>query len=291
MVLATMMSAGLALFFLAGGRRRKKPSAIARLNRLHGGSPDADAHSETLAKRLALAALLIPYRASPGRFKQALIHGIRTDAAVCEQLPAEALAGLRFWASAIIPAFLVVAARFSPVVLALAPAMAVAGFSMPGLVVARGERRFHDSIRQQLPQVADILYALVLGGKNLDQAFHGAAEATRGPLGSLLMSAVREMELGATRGEAFNRVLERYPIAELASLLRSLIEAERRGHGLTETLEVFSREIRVRRRDQLRIEVAKAPLKMLAPLVLLILPASIILTVGPTFLATLGKIF
>ncbi len=291
MVLATMMSAGLALFFLAGGRRRQKPSTIARLNRLYGVSLDADARSETPVKRLALAALLIPYRASPTRLKRALIHGIHTDAVAYERLPAEALAGLRFWTSAGIPAFLVVASRFSPVALALAPAMAVAGFSVPGLVVARGEGRFHDSIRQQLPQVADVLYALVLGGKNLDQAFSGAAEATGGPVGFLLMSAVREMELGAARQEAFTRVLERYPIAELASLLRSLIEAERRGHGLTETLEVFSREIRVRRRDQLRIEVARAPLKMLAPLVFLILPASIILTVGPTFLATLGKIF
>lgn len=95
------------------------------------------------------------------------------------------------------------------------------------------------------------------------------------------------MELGSTRAEAFERLLERCPLPELASLLRTLLEAERRGHPLAGTLEVFSREIRLRRRDQLRVIVAKAPLKLLAPLVFLILPASVILTVGPTFLTTM----
>jgi tight adherence protein C len=99
------------------------------------------------------------------------------------------------------------------------------------------------------------------------------------------------MELGSSREDAFNHVLERCSVPELSSLLRSLLEAERRGHPLAAALEVFSRDIRLRQRDRLRVVVAKAPLKILAPLIFLILPASILLTVGPTFLATFNKVF
>lgn len=158
---------------------------------------------------------------------------------------------------------------------------------LPVLIAARHRDRYLDEVRRALPGMADMLYAFVLGGKNLDQAFRGGAESAPEPLRSTLTQALREMELGSTRAEAFERLLERCPLPELASLLRTLLEAERRGYPLAGTLEVFSREIRLRRRDQLRVTVAKAPLKLLAPLVFLILPASVILTVGPTFLTTL----
>jgi tight adherence protein C len=139
--------------------------------------------------------------------------------------------------------------------------------------------------------MADMLYAHVLGGKNLDQAFRGAAVLAREPLGSFTMAAVREMELGATREEAFSRLLSSCPVRELSSLLRSVLEAEKRGHSLSTSLAVFSREIRLRRRDQVREAGARAPLKMLVPLIFLILPASVLLTVGPTLLATLQRVF
>jgi len=148
-----------------------------------------------------------------------------------------------------------------------------------------------ETVKRALPDTADILYSLVLGGKNLDQAFKNAAALAPEPLSGYLMSAVREIELGSTREEAFDRLADRCPLRELKSLLRSLLEAERRGYSLSSSLSVFSREIRLRRRDALREAGARAPLKMLAPLVFLILPASVLLTVGPTFLATLQQVF
>ena len=162
---------------------------------------------------------------------------------------------------------------------------------LPRLLSARNRASYFDRVRQALPHTADMLYAFILGGRNLDQAFRGAALSSPEPLRPLLARGVREMELGSSREDAFNHLLESCPVPEFSSLLRSLLEAERRGHPLAVALEVFSRDIRLRRRDQLRVVVAKAPLKMLAPLIFLILPASVLLTVGPTFLATFNRVF
>lgn len=228
----------------------------------------------------------LPLKLMPGALLKRLCSDLEGRAAL-SGMSVNRLAGLRIWATLFLPVVILLLFRFSRSGLMLFAPCAALGWMLPVLIAAKNRDRYLDEVRRALPGTADMLYAFVLGGKNLDQAFRGAAEAAPEPLRSPLTQALREMELGSTRAEAFERLLERCPLPELASLLRTLLEAERRGHPLAGTLEVFSREIRLRRRDQLRVAVAKAPLKLLAPLVFLILPASVILTVGPTFLATL----
>lgn len=201
------------------------------------------------------------------------------------------LAGIQGWSAVGLPVAVLFLSRFSLTSLVVAPVLAAFGMLLPRIVSHRAKARQMDGVRKALPDTADMLYSLVLGGKNLDQAFRGAALAAAEPLGPFLHQAVREMELGSTRDEAFERLAQACPLRELKSLLQSLLEAEKRGHSLSSTLSVFSREIRLRRRDELREAGAKAPLKMLAPLVFLILPAAVLLTVGPTFLATLQRVF
>lgn len=283
-------AAALALLFLARGRGDNRRRGVDRLLYLQGEERGPTASAKGRGQSLALTFLELPYRLTPKRFRSILTGGLPEPPAQADSMTREMLAGLRLWAAAGFPAIALLMFRFTPAALASAPALSVPGFLLPRWIISRRRNRFEESVRQGLPQAADMLYAFVLGGKNLDQAFRGAAEASAEPLGALLQRSVREMELGASRDEAFARLLERCPLPELASLLRTLSEAERRGHSLSATLEVFSREIRLRRRDQLRVMVAKAPLKMLAPLVFLILPASVLLTVGPTFLVTLKKV-
>jgi tight adherence protein C len=232
----------------------------------------------------------MPLKLMPGALRKRFCSDLEGRAAL-SGMSVDRLAGLRVWATLILPVVVLLIFRFSRLGLTLFAPCAAFGWMLPVLIAAKNRDRYLDEVRRALPGTADMLYAFVLGGKNLDQAFRGAAEAAVEPLRSLLAQTVREMELGSTRAEVFERLIERCPLPELASLLRTLLEAERRGHPLAGTLEVFSREIRLRRRDHLRVKVAKAPLKLLAPLVFLILPASVILTVGPTLLATLTHRF
>jgi len=281
----------LSVICLSIGRRKRRPDGIERLRILDGEAATGQPmEARGLEGRMASSVLELPYRLTPAVFRERLYERLER---LCTTpgLTVPRLAGAQVWATLGPPLCIILLFGFSLPALILAPAAMAFGLLLPRLIAARSRARHLEAVRKALPETADILFAFVLGGKNLDQAFMGAAEQSPDPLGPFLRRAVREIELGSARAEAFERLAARCPVRELKSLLNSLLEAEKRGHALSSTLSVFSREIRLRRRDQLREAGAKAPLKMLAPLVFLILPASVLLTVGPTFLATLQRVF
>ncbi len=281
--------AALALTFLLMGRSRTKETGIGRLRRLTGDEVCDPAPGRGGRAEWIRTLVEAPLHVIPGPLKELLTSDL-LNAVPLSGFTVQRLVGIRVTAMLLFPFAFVVLTRFSRTAIIMAPMLAALGLMLPRAMAARNRSRYLEAVRGCLPHMADMLYAFVLGGKNLDQAFRGAADASPEPLGSVLAQAVRELELGASTEESFSRMLERCPLPELSSLLRSLTEAERRGHTVSSTLAVFSREIRLRRRDQLRVEVAKAPLKMLVPLVFLILPASVLLTVGPTFLVTFNKV-
>ena len=290
-MLLAFVIGGLALLLLALGRKSGQPAGIDRLVLLDGGSADELAPGKRFeARRLLDAVVQLPYKILTPALR------VRLDGRLgrlCEApgVTVPVLAGIGAYASVGAPLIFLMLTRFSVAGLVIAPVLCAFGLVLPRIVAARARSRYLESVRQALPDTADMLYAHVLGGKNLDQAFRAAAMLAREPLRSILSQSVREMELGSTRREAFDGLTGRCPVRELSSLLNSLLEAEKRGHSLSSSLAVFSHEIRLRRRDQVREAGAKAPLKMLVPLIFLILPASVLLTVGPTFLVTLQRVF
>lgn len=274
----------LALVFLVGKpSSRERGDALARIARLEGESRRSAENPDAFTRLVAL-----PYSLSPPALRRVLASGL--ESLERGEGGLGALAGARAWLALAAPA-LVLLTRFSPAGLLLAVPAAAGAALLPAALSSRRRARYLREVARDLPQAADILYAYVLGGRNLDQAYRSAAGEAPGALGELMRQTVREMDLGATRQEAFRRAVSRAPLPELSSLLGSVVEAERRGFPLSTTLSVFAREIRLRRRDELRATVARAPLKMLAPLVFLILPASVLLTVGPTMLVTLTRLF
>jgi Flp pilus assembly protein TadB len=288
-VIWVLAAAAVSVFFLAVGMMKKAPSALEKVQELDGA--EAAACSMTQARAPAGRYLLeLPYRVIPRAIRVRLDSWLETGtAAPREDLPR--LGGMTVWVTAVMPLAVIALSGFSIAGMAAAPVLMAFGLLLPRVMAGRRNKRYLASVRKALPDTADMLYALVLGGKNLDQAFRGASHQSKEPLRSVLMRAVHEVELGSTRAEAFARICSNCPVRELDSLLQSLLQAEKRGSSLSMTLSVFSREIRLRRRDELRRSAAKAPLKMLAPLVFLILPASVLLTVGPTMLATVQRMF
>ena len=278
--MSTMLAAAAAaVFFLARGLSVSSQAAPGRPAR-----PPAEN-----VRRLSRAVVTLSVRVLPDRLKELATADLLVRSVDSGYEPEELLA-VRLTLMIAAPLAAVTLFRFSLTGIVLVPALSTVGFIVPRAVASRGRARYLESLKPGVTQMCDMLYAFVLGGKNLDQAFRDAAEATAEPLGSLLVRAAREVELGSAREEAFAHLQMRCPLPELATLLRTLGEAERRGFPLSSTLGTLSREIRLKERDDMRVAVAKAPLKMLAPLVLLILPASVLLTVGPTLIATLGSI-
>jgi tight adherence protein C len=282
-----VIAALLSLLFLISGRKQRAERVLARLERIEENAGPR----ETASRRDGLRSVLVRFLELPARLlPSALVERLSADLQRYSGTPGvdlPRLFGLRCYAAIFLPTGTLLMLRFSALSALAAPIAFAAGAAIPVAMAASKRRRYLDEARAAIPDICDILYAFVLGGRNLDQAFSAAASSAAEPLHSLFETALRKIELGTVRAEAFEDMIGRCPVQELALLLRSLVEAERRGHQLSDTLAVFSRELRLKRRDQLRVVVAKAPLKLLAPLVFLILPASILLTVGPVVLLTL----
>ncbi len=181
--------------------------------------------------------------------------------------------------------------KFSFEALILSTLASILGGAIPVISLRKKSNQQKEKIFRAIPHTSDLLLSFILGGYNIDLAFKSAAELSPEPLKSILVKASAEIEMGLARRTAFERIEKKYNLHELSLLLRFLTGSEERGYPLSHALEVISREIRALRKDQLKAQVAKAPLKILAPLVFLILPASVILTVGPTVLLMLNRGF
>lgn len=201
----------------------------------------------------------------------------------------ERLSGLIVLCALIPGSAVLIIFRLSPEAVVLSIPASLIGGSIPIISLKRKSEQQKEKILRALPHMSDILLSFILGGQNIDHAFRSAAELSPEPLRSVLVKASMEIEMGVARRTAFERVEKKYNIHELSLLLRFLTSSEERGYPLSHALAVISREIRAIRRDELKAQVAKAPLKMLAPLIFLILPASVILTVGPTVLLMFNR--
>jgi tight adherence protein C len=90
-----------------------------------------------------------------------------------------------------------------------------------------------------------------------------------------------EINLGATRVEAMRHMSERTGVDELSSLAAILIQTERFGTSIADTLRVFANNMREERSFAAEENAEKMAVKLLFPMVLFIFPAVLITLAGP----------
>lgn len=222
----------------------------------------------------------------------ALIPGDRTNlsralAAGGVGMPAGVVAGGRVVAGgAGLALGLLVARRGGPALL-LAPALAWACCRVPDVLVESRVRARREEVADELPEVAELVALCLEAGLSLPLALSRAAAPTPGVLGHELRQALREIELGVPRRQALAGWAARCGGEEAEAMVAALTAAERFGTQAAASLESFARDLRLRRRRRAEEQARRAPVKLLFPLILLILPAFILLTIVPFLLGTL----
>jgi tight adherence protein C len=115
-------------------------------------------------------------------------------------------------------------------------------------------------------------------------ALERAGEVARGPLAHELERAHREVTLGGEWRSALRAMAERTQLAELRRLAITLDRSQRLGSSVANQLRRLAREVRAERRLQEEERARRAPVAMLFPLVLCILPAFVLAAVVPALL-------
>ncbi len=163
-----------------------------------------------------------------------------------------------------------------------------AGNSLPRTWLRRRVRARQNRIRKALPDALDMLSVCADAGLGFDQALQRVSEHWQNPLTQEFARVVAEMQMGVTRQTALRNMAERVDVPELSSFVAVIIQSDQLGMSIVQTLHSQAEQMRVERRFRAQEEARKAPLKMLFPLLVLILPATLAVVVGPSLPAFVG---
>ncbi len=157
----------------------------------------------------------------------------------------------------------------------------VGGFVVPEMLVSSRADARRDEVRQSLPDAIDQLAVTVRAGLSVDGALVRVSTTLRGPLSEELSRVVQDIQLGMARTDALKSMAVRMDIAELNYFVRALVQADSLGIPVAETLSIQAEDMRMRRRQRAEEQAMKLPVKILAPMVVCILPSLLIIVLGP----------
>ena len=150
------------------------------------------------------------------------------------------------------------------------------------IVLVRRRARFRlTAIDRELPELIDLLVVTVEAGMGLGSSLQMASSKIRGPLADELRLTLQEQRMGRSISEALMRMLDRVNTKNMRSFVRSVVQGETLGVSIGTIMRNLSLEMRKRRRQSAEERAQKAPTKMLFPLVFLILPAFMLVALGP----------
>jgi tight adherence protein C len=168
------------------------------------------------------------------------------------------------------------------------------GYVLPGMALARRAKARAHKIRLALADMLDLLVVSVEAGLGLDQAISrvGAELAFAYPeLSDELRLINLELRAGKARSEALRNLADRTGVDDLSSLVTMLIQTDKFGTSVAQSLRVYSETLRTKRRQRAEEAAAKTGVKMVFPLVFCIFPAIWVVTIGPAAIRFVTVLF
>jgi tight adherence protein C len=155
------------------------------------------------------------------------------------------------------------------------------GAVLPFVWLRRKVRMRKLAIWKRLADAFDMVTVCVEAGLGLDAALRQMATKLKGPLAEEIALTLRQVGMGRPRREALEDLAERVDVMEVTTFVNAVIQAEQLGTSLGRVLRAQSVSLRVRRRQRAEETARKAPVKMVFPLVLFIMPSFFVITLGP----------
>lgn len=160
----------------------------------------------------------------------------------------------------------------------------VIGFFAPDFWLSRRIKKRRKLILLAIPDTLDLLTISVRAGLGFDAALGKVVEKTKGPLAEEFQRVLAEVRVGKTRKDALRDVVARSNVPALTTFVSAIIQAEQLGVSISKVLQVQSEQLRIERRQRAEEAAAKAPIKMLFPLVGCIFPSMFIVILGPAII-------
>lgn len=158
------------------------------------------------------------------------------------------------------------------------------GYYLPNLVLRRVIEDRQREIFESFPDALDLLVICVEAGLSLDQALAKVAaeiEIKSKVLSKELQLVLMELRSGFSKETALRHLALRTGVEEIDLLVAMLIQADRFGTSIGDSLRVHADNLRTKRRQRAEEAAAKIAVKLLMPLIFMIFPTLILVLMGP----------
>lgn len=162
--------------------------------------------------------------------------------------------------------------------------LATAGYYLPNLLLRIRTQQYQRELFEAFPDAIDMIIVCIEAGLGLDAAIARTAEELRlrsPELADELHLVGLELRVGASRTMALRNLALRTGLDEATSLVNMLLQADRFGSSIANSLRVHADGQRTHRRQLAEEAAAKIPLKLLFPLIFCIFPSLMLVLVGP----------
>jgi tight adherence protein C len=167
------------------------------------------------------------------------------------------------------------------------------GYLLPDLWLSWRVGSRQRRLRKGLPDALDLLVICVEAGLGLDQALMKVSQdmkISHAELSEELQFVNLEMRVGKTRIEALRELGRRTGLDDIKALVAMLIQTERFGTSIAQSLRVYSDDMRIKRRQRAEEMSAKTSVKMVPPLVFFIFPALMVVILGPAVITLIRQL-
>jgi len=162
------------------------------------------------------------------------------------------------------------------------------GYMVPEFWLGSRARKRSWSMVLQLPDALDLLTISVEAGLGFDAALAKVVEKMEGPLVNEFRQALAEIRMGRTRRDALRDVVARADAQPISNFIGAIVQAEQLGVPIAKVLQIQSQQLRIERRQRAEEMAAKAPVKMLFPMVGCIFPTIFIVILGPAIISVMS---
>ena len=160
----------------------------------------------------------------------------------------------------------------------------VGGWILPDrwLKQQAGSRR--TQVERAIPDFIDLLTICLDAGLSFDAALVRVGEKVEGALAEELTVMLTEIRYGRARIDAMAALAERIDVEDMSAFVNAVVQSQKLGVALGETVRIQAAEIRRRRRQAAEEKASQASLKMLFPMIGCIFPTLFIVLMGPVAL-------